>query len=218
MGNAEIQAPASNPASTPTVAVLAVQGAFIEHEQRLQQLGAECFELRQAADLERPFDALVLPGGESTVQAHLLRELGMLEPLRKKIEAGTPVLGTCAGLILLAGAIDQESGDMGGRNQELAQKRTRVEGLGTMPITVRRNAYGRQLASFHTQGAFAEREVPMTFIRAPFITQVEDGVKVLSETEGCITGVQYGKQIGIAFHPELDDDTFAYEYFLGLIG
>lgn len=218
MGDAEILTPQNKPASAPIVAVLAVQGAFIEHEQRLQQLGAECFELRQAADLERHFDALVLPGGESTVQAHLLRELGMLEPLRDKILGGIPVLGTCAGLILLAETIDGASGDMEGRNQKLARKRTRVDGLGTMPITVRRNAYGRQLASFHTQGSFAEREVPMTFIRAPFITHVEDGVKVLSETEGCITGVQYGKQIGIAFHPELDEVTFVYEYFLGLIG
>lgn len=218
MDNAKTQAPETKSASAPTVAVLAVQGAFIEHEQRLQQLGAECFELRQAADLERPFDALVLPGGESTVQAHLLRELGMLEPLRQKSEAGIPVLGTCAGLILLAEKIDGASGDMEGRNQELAQKRTRVDGLGTMPITVRRNAYGRQLASFHTQGLFAGQEVPMTFIRAPFITQAGDGVKVLSETEGCITGVQYGKQIGIAFHPELDEDSFVYEYFLSLIG
>lgn len=218
MDATENQTPERVSASAPTVAVLAVQGAFIEHEQRLQQLGAECFELRQASDLERPFDALVLPGGESTVQAHLLRELGMLEPLREKILDGTPVLGTCAGLILLAETIDGASGDMEGRNQELARKRTRVDGLGTMPITVRRNAYGRQLASFHTQGSFAEHEVPMTFIRAPFITQTEEGVKVLSETEGCITGVQYGKQIGIAFHPELDEDTFVYEYFLSLIG
>ena len=83
-------------------AVLAVQGAFIEHEQRLHELGEDCVELRQAADLARPFDRLVLPGGESTVQGKLLEELGMLEGLRARIEDGMPTLATCAGLILLA--------------------------------------------------------------------------------------------------------------------
>ena len=79
------------------VAILALQGAFIEHKKKLEALGAECFEIRQASDLERPFDRLVLPGGESTTQAKLLRELGLLEPLRKRIEEGMPVLATCAG-------------------------------------------------------------------------------------------------------------------------
>ena len=116
----------------PIVAVLAVQGAFVEHERKLAQLGAECRELRRRADLEQPFDALVLPGGESTVQGKLLRELGMREPLRERIAGGLPVLATCAGMILLAERIAQGDGPY----------------LATIPMTVRRNAYGRQLDSF----------------------------------------------------------------------
>ncbi len=147
-----------------TVAVLAVQGAFIEHERRLEELGARCVELRQARDLEQPFDRLVLPGGESTVQAKLLRELGMLEPLRERIANGMPVLGTCAGLILLAERVEGVAGP--------------CPGFGTLPVTVRRNAYGRQLGSFTAQGAFPGagaagddgRPLPMTFIRAGFGT------------------------------------------------
>lgn len=88
------------------VAILALQGAFIEHKKKLETLGAECFEIRQASDLERPFDRLVLPGGESTTQAKLLHELGLMGPLRKRIEEGIPVLATCAGLILLAETVD----------------------------------------------------------------------------------------------------------------
>ena len=117
---------------SPTIAVLALQGAFIEHEQRLQSLGCTTIELRQAADLARPFDGLVLPGGESTVQAKLLHDLGMFEPLRQRIAEGLPALGTCAGLILLA------------------------DHFRTLPVTVRRNAYGRQLGSFHAEGRWEE--------------------------------------------------------------
>ena len=90
------------------IAVLAVQGAFIEHEKMLEQLGAECIELRQAADCEQDFDGLVLPGGESTVQNKLLRELGMYDTLKAKIDAGLPVLATCAGMILLADTIGND--------------------------------------------------------------------------------------------------------------
>ena len=113
------------------IGVLALQGAFAEHEKVLEQLGAECIELRQARDLSEPYDALVLPGGESTVQGKLLRELDMYEPLRAKIAAGLPVLATCAGLILLAEHI---AGDD-------------TVHFGTLPVTVKRNAYGRQLGS-----------------------------------------------------------------------
>ena len=121
------------------VAVLAVQGAFEEHEKVLQELGAQTIQLRQAKDLEDSFDALVLPGGESTVQGKLLRELDMYEPLRAKIAAGLPVLATCAGLILLAEHI---AGDD-------------TVHFGTLPVTVKRNAYGRQLGSFHyAEGEF----------------------------------------------------------------
>lgn len=199
-----------------TVAILALQGAFIEHRRKLEALGAECFEIRQASDLERPFDRLVLPGGESTTQAKLLRELGLLEPLRKRIEEGMPVLATCAGLILLAETVDG-TGDLDNLNPDAAKERLQVKGFGTLPITVRRNAYGRQLGSFHTFGQFGEfEEVPMTFIRAPFITEVRNGCQILATCEGNIVAVQYGKQLGMAFHPELDEDNRIHELFLSL--
>ena len=116
------------------IAVLAVQGAFIEHEQKLKKLGASCVELRKAEDLKQSYDGLILPGGESTVQGKLLRELGMFDTLRAQILSGLPVLATCAGMILLA---DHIEGDPTVHFQ-------------TMPVTVGRNAYGRQLGSFHT--------------------------------------------------------------------
>lgn len=199
-----------------TVAILALQGAFIEHRKKLEALGAECFEIRQASDLERPFDRLVLPGGESTTQAKLLRELGLLEPLRKRIEEGMPVLATCAGLILLAETVDG-TGDLGNLNPAAAKERLQVSGFGTLPITVRRNAYGRQLGSFHAFGRFGEfEEVPMTFIRAPFITEVRNGCQILATCDGNIVATQYGKQLGMAFHPELDEDNRIHELFLSL--
>ena len=143
--------------STHTVAVLAVQGAFLEHRLMLEELGARVIELRQARDLEQSFDRLVLPGGESTVQAKLLREQNMLEPLRERIAGGMPVLGTCAGLILLAKNVEGNE----------------VNGFGTLDVTVKRNAYGRQLGSFHCEADFGDLgKVPMTFIRAPYIAAV----------------------------------------------
>lgn len=114
------------------IGVLALQGAFIEHVQALRQLGAEAVELRQLPDLEQPLDGIVLPGGESTVQGKLLHELGMFAPLQEKIAQGLPVLATCAGMILLAEKLTNDS----------------KLHLATMPITVKRNAYGRQLGSF----------------------------------------------------------------------
>ena len=119
-----------------TVAVLAVQGAFAEHRAMLEKLGTQVFELRKAEDLERHFDGLVLPGGESTVQGKLLRELGMFRPLQKRIEEGMPVLATCAGLILLAKELSNDTGRY----------------FQTLPVVVKRNAYGRQLGSFFYEG------------------------------------------------------------------
>lgn len=179
----------------PTIAVLALQGAFIEHEQRLQSLGCATIELRQAADLARPFDGVVLPGGESTVQAKLLHDLGIFEPLRQRIAEGLPTLGTCAGLILLA------------------------EHFHTLPVTVRRNAYGRQLGSFHAEGLWADQggTIPLTFIRAPRIEALGPGVEPLATLNGIPAAVRHHNQIAAAFHPELDDDDHLYEAFLGLI-
>ncbi|MGI6536010.1 MAG: pyridoxal 5'-phosphate synthase glutaminase subunit PdxT [Eggerthellaceae bacterium] len=183
-----------------TVAILALQGAFIEHRQALEKLGAESFEIREAADLEKPFDRLILPGGESTVQRKLLLEDGIFEGLKQRIEDGMPVLGTCAGLILLAQEVE------GGQPC-----------FGTLPVTVRRNAYGRQLGSFHAEAEFdGLGPVPMTFIRAPFITAVHDGAKALATVDGNVVAARAGNQIGVAFHPELDDDLRIHRMFLDL--
>lgn len=220
----------------PRVGVVAVQGAFAEHIQRLRRLGCATVELRQGADLARPIDALVLPGGESTVQSRLLRDAGMLEPLRERILAGLPVLGTCAGLILLAERVEG-SGDLRGLDPQKASGRTVVEGLRTLPVTVSRNAYGRQLGSFHAEGswepagsrpaaeAFSGSQradegalVPLTFIRAPRIEQVGPGAQVLVALDGQPVAVQHGAQIAAAFHPELDEDNRLFERFLALIG
>ena len=193
--------------SRKKIAVLAVQGAFAEHIDRMKKLGAECIELRQRADLEQAFDGLILPGGESTVQGKLLRELSMFEPLREKIQNGLPVFGTCAGLILLA--------------QELSNDEHVY--FGTLPVRVQRNAYGRQLGSFHTeQEVKGIGKVPMTFIRAPYIESVvqsgEKRVEILAEVDGRIVAVRYGNQLGVAFHPELDADNRIHEMFLQMCG
>ena len=184
------------------IAVLAVQGAFIEHEKALQRLGAETVELRKAEDLEQDFDGLVLPGGESTVQSRLLKELSMFEPLKKKIEEGLPVLATCAGLILLAQNVSND------------EKR----GFATLPVTVKRNAYGRQLGSFYYEGEIKGiGTYPMEFIRAPYIESVEDNVEILAEVEQKIVGVAYKNQLAFSFHPELTGNDKIHEKFLQLI-
>ena len=181
------------------IAVLAVQGAFIEHEKKLEALGAECFELRQKKDLDTGFDGLVLPGGESTVQGKLLRELDMFDALKEKIESGMPVLGTCAGLILLAEQLTNDDHVY----------------FGTLPVSVLRNAYGRQLGSFHTDAEFKGiGEIPMTFIRAPYVAEVSDGVEVLAVVQDRVVAVRYGKQMALAFHPELDEDHRVHREFL----
>ena len=184
------------------IAVLAVQGAFIEHEKMLESLGAETIELRQKSDLEQDFDGIVLPGGESTVQGKLLKELDMYDALKEKIEQGMPVLATCAGLILLA--------------EELSNDDKRH--FATLPVCVKRNAYGRQLGSFHYDGEIKGLGVyPMEFIRAPYIESVKPGVEVLAEVDGHIVAVKYQNQIELAFHPELSDDTRIHQMFLDMI-
>lgn len=185
------------------IAVLAVQGAFEEHEHVLHELGVNTVQLRKAEDLETHFDGLVLPGGESTVQGKLLRELNMFEPLRERIRQGLPVLATCAGLILLAEHI---AGD------DTAH-------FATLPVTVKRNAYGRQLGSFHyAEGNFAGiGTFPMEFIRAPYVEEVSDGVEILARVEGRIVGVRYNNQLAVAFHPELGGDNRIHQQFLNSI-
>ena len=181
------------------IAVLALQGDFEEHEAVFKRMNVPTCQLRQKSDLQKDFDALILPGGESTVQGKLLRELDMFDEIRSRILAGLPVMATCAGSILLA--------------QQLLDDPT--VHLGTMGISVRRNAYGRQLSSFCTNGTFAGiKEVSMSFIRAPQIEFCVPGVEVLSEHEGRITAVRQGKQLAMTFHPELGSDCRIAEYFL----
>ena len=184
-----------------TVAVLALQGAFAEHEAMLEKLGAEWFEIRQARDLDRPFDGLILPGGESTTMGTLRRDLELYEPLKAKIQAGLPVYGTCAGLILLAQEVE------GG-----------VPCFGTMDISVKRNAYGRQLGSFYTEAEMTGvGTVPMTFIRAPYIAATGPKAQVLAEVDGHIVAARQGNQLVTAFHPELSEDLSVHKYFLDML-
>ena len=184
-----------------TVAILALQGAFVEHAAMLDRLGAEHFEIRQARDLERPFDGLILPGGESTVMRKLLHDLGLFEPLRERIAAGMPVFGTCAGLILLAKSVD------GG-----------VPCFETMDIAVKRNAYGRQLGSFYAEAECKEiGKIPMTFIRAPYIEAVFGDAEILAVVDGNIVAARQGNQLVTAFHPELCEDLSIHRRFLELI-
>lgn len=185
-------------------AVLAVQGAFAEHEARLAELGETCVELRQASDLRQHFERLVLPGGESTTQGKLLAELGMLEPLRERIEDGMPVLATCAGLILLARRLDAHD------NRDTPR-------IATLDVLVRRNAYGRQLGSFRTSLELAGMgTVPATFIRAPFVMETGGGVETVATCDGNVVAVRQGKQLALAFHPELDEDPRIHQLFLDL--
>lgn len=181
------------------IGVLAVQGAFVEHERALTALGASCFEIRERAQALAPMDGLVLPGGESTAMGKLLREGDMLAPLRARIEGGLAVLGTCAGMILLARTIENDA----------------RRHLATMDITVRRNAYGRQLDSFCDRAPFeGVGEFPLTFIRAPQIVELGQGTRALCRARGRVVAARQENQLACAFHPELTGDWAVHRYFL----
>ena len=178
------------------IAVLALQGAFIEHRQMLERLGVESFEVRSQRDWQQPKDGLILPGGESTVQMRLLKELQLFDPVRETILEGLPTFGTCAGMILLS-----------------------KDHLGTMDIKVRRNAYGRQLGSFHATGSVEGigNDVPMTFIRAPYIEEIlSDDCLPIASVDGHIVAARQERIIATAFHPELDNDMRFHRYFLDI--
>lgn len=184
------------------IAVLAVQGAFAEHEQMLDRLHVPYVELRKKEDLSQKYDGIILPGGESTVQGKLLRELDMFEILQQQIKEGMPVLATCAGLILLAEKI-------GNDERRYFQ---------TLPVTVKRNAYGRQLGSFYTEQEFQGIGVlPMTFIRAPYIEDTGENVEILAKENGHIVAVRHKNQLAMSFHPELDKDERIHTYFLNMV-
>lgn len=184
------------------IGILALQGAFIEHKAMLDKLGIDSFEIRQLKDIEQDFDGLILPGGESSVMGKLLRDLGLFDPLREKIKNGLPVFGTCAGMILLAKEIDND------------ERRH----FSCMDITVKRNAYGRQLGSFVTKDKFEGiGDVEMVFIRAPFVSEVRDGVAILSIVNGNIVAVRQNNMLATSYHPELTCDLSVHKYFIKMV-
>ena len=182
--------------------ILAVQGAFREHAECLERLSADYVYIRNKSDISDKIDRLILPGGESTVQRKLISELGMFDYIKDSISNGMPVLGTCAGLILLA--------------QNIVNGEDKF--FGTLPVSVCRNTYGRQLGSFSAFGNIGSiKDFPMRFIRAPYIREVlSDDAEILNITNERITAVKYKNQLGIAFHPELTDDLRIHELFLSL--
>lgn len=184
------------------IAVLALQGAFIEHEKMLERLGVSYIEIRQKRDLNFTYDGLIIPGGESTVQGKLMRELELFEPIKEQIENGLPVFGTCAGLLLLANKIENDD----------------RRHFATMDITAVRNAYGRQLGSFYTESEFkGVGIIPMTFIRAPYISNVSENAEVLAVVDRKIVAARQNNQLVTAFHPELNDDLSVHNYFLNMV-
>lgn len=184
------------------IAILALQGAFIEHEKVLKKLNVDYFEIRKKEDLNKPMDGLIIPGGESTTIGKLLFDLDLFDILKNKIINGLPVFGTCAGMILLAKKID---------NQEQTY-------FSTMDIEVIRNAYGRQLESFYTLGKFDNMEnIKMTFIRAPYVKEVFNDTKILATIDNHIVAVRQNNQLAISFHPELTDEVRVHQYFINMI-
>lgn len=184
------------------IGILALQGAFIEHKAMLDKLGIDSFEIRQLKDIEQDFDGLILPGGESSVMGKLLRDLGLFDPLREKIKNGLPVFGTCAGMILLAKEIDND------------ERRH----FSCMDITVKRNAYGRQLGSFVTKDKFEGiGDVEMVFIRAPFVSEVKEGVDILSIVNENIVAVRQKNMLATSYHPELTNDLSVHKYFIKMV-
>jgi pyridoxal 5'-phosphate synthase pdxT subunit len=174
----------------PLIGVLALQGGFEAHAKALERLGADVREVRVADDLEN-LDALVIPGGESTTITLGLRRESLTEPLLEFVRSGKPVLGTCAGMIML----DREH-------------------LGVLDIGVRRNAFGRQLASFEAELMFDGAPLDAVFIRAPWVEEVGPGVEVLAEVDGHPVAVRQGNILAVAFHPELTGETRVHEWLL----
>lgn len=189
---------------SPRVGVLALQGDTREHLAALREAGAEAGTVRRLSELDA-VDALVIPGGESTAMSHLLREFELLEPLRARIADGLPCYGSCAGMILLAGEIN----DAGTLGREAVP-------LGGIDMTVRRNAFGRQVDSFEGDIDFEGLDTPVhaVFIRAPWVERVGDGVKVLARAAGHIVAVRQGSMLATSFHPEMTGDRRIHKLFV----
>ena len=183
------------------IGVLGIQGAVSEHIQLLEQIpNVQAKIIKTISELDE-IDGLILPGGESTAMARVLKDFDMIEPLREKITGGLPTWGTCAGMILLARKITDGNPTI----------------LGVMDITVKRNAYGRQLDSFVTQEqvpAVCHESVPLVFIRAPFVETIGKNVEILHKTDGEIVACREEHLLATSFHPELTDSLAFHQYFV----
>jgi 5'-phosphate synthase pdxT subunit len=193
--------------TAPPVGVLALQGDTREHLAALRDAGADPVPVRRRGELDA-VGALVIPGGESTTMSHLLRDFDMLEPLRARLADGFPVYGVCAGMILLAGEI-LDSGASG----------CAAVPLRGIDMTVRRNAFGRQVDSFEGDVAFAGLEDPVhaVFIRAPWVERAGAGVQVLARAGGRIVAVRQGPVLATAFHPEMTGDRRIHQLFVDIV-
>lgn len=189
------------------VGVLALQGDTREHLAALTEAGAEAVTVRRLRELEA-VDALVIPGGESTAMSHLLREFELLEPLRARLAEGMPAYGSCAGMILLA----TEILDAGVAGREA----TPLKGI---DMSVRRNAFGRQVDSFEGDIPFVGLDSPVhaVFIRAPWVERIGDGVEVLARADGHIVAVRQGRMLATAFHPEVTGDRRVHKLFVDMV-
>ncbi len=187
------------------IAILALQGAFAEHEQMFRKLGTETTLIRNLDDFNSTvkdspssgggWSGVVIPGGESTTMMRIMKDLGLFAPLRQAILGGMPVFGTCAGLIMLDKAH-----------------------LDVMDIKAKRNAYGRQLGSFNAKADFKGiGEVPMTFIRAPYIVEAGPEVEILASVDGKAVAARQKNMLVTAFHPELTDDTRIHQMFIDMV-
>jgi 5'-phosphate synthase pdxT subunit len=183
------------------IGVLALQGAFAAHQQRFADIGIDASAVRTAAQLGE-VDALVVPGGESTTMSHLMRTNALFEPLAERIAGGLPVFGTCAGMIMCASEV------LDGRSDQRC--------FGAIDLTVRRNGYGRQLASFEVDLDIEGLDAPFhaVFIRAPLAERIGSDVEVLAEHDGAPVLVRHGACTVASFHPELTPDARLHELFV----
>ena len=193
--------------SAPRVGVLALQGDTREHLAALREAGADAMTVRRRSELHA-VDALVIPGGESTTMSHLLRELDLLGPLRARLSDGMPAYGSCAGMILLASEII----DAGAPGRAATH-------LNAIDMTVRRNAFGRQVDSFEGDIAFDGLDGPVhgVFIRAPWVERVGPDVRVLARAEDHIVAVRQGPMLATAFHPEMTGDRRIHQLFVDIV-
>jgi 5'-phosphate synthase pdxT subunit len=186
------------------IGVLALQGAFIEHIHILRKLGVEAVEVRTAKELHG-IDGLIIPGGESTTILKLARHYHLVKPIQKMTQEDKPIMGTCAGMILLASKITDSD----------------MQPLCLMDIEVRRNAFGRQVDSFETDlavPAIGDEPFHAVFIRAPYIEHVGNGVEALARLDdGTLVAVRQKNLLALAFHPELSHDTRLHQYFINMV-